>query len=124
MSSCCLFNPAPSLIRKPSLYGDCKDKRKRMRKSKFDEIEEVLVRWLKHARSQNVTISALILKEKAIEIVEELNIQDFGGNNGCLECFKDRHCLSFKTICGEAVAVEGEAIEDWKNSVLKGISSV
>ncbi|GBL90715.1 Tigger transposable element-derived protein 4 [Araneus ventricosus] len=94
-----------------------------MRKSKFDEIEEVLVRWLKHARSQNVPISALILKEKAMEIAEELNIEDFGGRNGWLERFKDRHCLSFKTICGEAAAVEGEAIEHWKNSVLKDILS-
>ncbi|GBL96508.1 Tigger transposable element-derived protein 4 [Araneus ventricosus] len=92
-----------------------------MRKSKFDEIEEVLVRWLKHARSQNVPISALILKEKAIEIAEELNIEDFGCSNGWLERFKDRHCLAFKKICGEAV--EGEAIEDWKNSVLKDILS-
>ncbi|GBM64354.1 hypothetical protein AVEN_11007-1 [Araneus ventricosus] len=61
---------------------DCKDKRKRMRKLKFDEIEEVLVRCLSHARSQNVPISALILKEKAVEIAEELNIEDFSGRNG------------------------------------------
>ncbi|GBL89945.1 Tigger transposable element-derived protein 4 [Araneus ventricosus] len=62
-------------------------------------------------------------EEKAIEIAEELNIEDFGGSNGCLECFKGRHCLSFETICGEAAAVEGEAIEDWKSSVLKDILS-
>ncbi|GBN38953.1 hypothetical protein AVEN_256795-1 [Araneus ventricosus] len=64
--------------------SDCKDKRKRIRKSKFYEIEEVLVQWLKHARSQNVPISALILKEKAIEIAEKLNIEDFCGSNGWL----------------------------------------
>ncbi|GBL99789.1 Tigger transposable element-derived protein 4 [Araneus ventricosus] len=93
--------------------------KKRMRKSKFDEIERFLVQWLKHARSQNAPISALILKV----IAEELNIEDFGGSNGWLECFTDRHCLSFRTICREAAAVEGEAIEDWKNSVLKDILS-
>jgi len=103
--------------------ADCKDKRKRMRRSKFDEIEEVLVRWLKHARSQNVPISAVILKEKAIEIAKELNIEDFGGSNGWLERFKERHCLSFKSICGEAAAVDSDAIENWKNSVLKQILS-
>ncbi|GBM93062.1 Tigger transposable element-derived protein 4 [Araneus ventricosus] len=52
-------------------------------------------------------ISALILKEKAIEIAKELNIEDFGGRNGCLKRFKDRHCLSFKTISVEVAAVEG-----------------
>nr|XP_015913217.2 tigger transposable element-derived protein 4-like [Parasteatoda tepidariorum] len=103
--------------------ADCKDNRKRMRKSKFDEIEEILVRWLKHARSQNVPISSVILKEKAMEIAKELNIEDFHCSNGWLERFKDRNCLSFKTICGEAAAVDGDAIENWRNSVLKDILS-
>ncbi|XP_071044155.1 tigger transposable element-derived protein 4-like [Parasteatoda tepidariorum] len=70
-----------------------------------DEIKEILVRWLKHARSQNVPISSVILKEKAMEIT------------------KDRNSLSFKTICGEAAAVDGDAIENWRNSVLKDILS-
>ena len=46
-------------------------------------------------------------------------MEDFGCSNGWLECFKDIHCLSFKTICGETAAVDGDSIEDWKNSVLK-----
>ncbi|GBM69231.1 hypothetical protein AVEN_210451-1 [Araneus ventricosus] len=94
-----------------------------MRKSKFDEIKEVLVRWPKHARSQNVPISALIPKEKAMEIADELNTEDFDGSNGWLERFKGRHCFFLKTICGKAAAAEGEAIGDWKNSVLKDILS-
>ena len=52
-----------------------------------------------------------------------MNSEDFGGSNGWLERFKDRHCLSFKTICGEAAAVDGDAVEDWKDSVLKKILS-
>lgn len=103
--------------------ADCEGKRKRIRKSKFDEIEDVLVRWLKHARAQNVPISSVTLKEKAKEIAEELNIEDFGASNGWLERFKVRHCLSFKTICGEAAAVDVDAVDDWKNSVLKEILS-
>ncbi|GBL54828.1 hypothetical protein AVEN_2161-1 [Araneus ventricosus] len=58
-----------------------------------------------------------------MEIAEECNVEDFGGSNGWLEHFKDRHCLSFKTICGEAAAVEGEATEDWEKSILKDILS-
>ncbi|GBM95994.1 hypothetical protein AVEN_271382-1, partial [Araneus ventricosus] len=46
------------------------------------------------------------------KLLRSWNIEDFGGINGWLERFKDRHCLSFKTICGEALAVEGEAIEE------------
>ena len=91
---------------------DCEGKRKRIRKSKFDEIEDILVRWLKHARAQNVPISSVTLKEKAMEIAKELNIEDFGSSNGWLERFKVRHCLSFKTICREAAAVDSDAVDD------------
>ena len=42
-----------------------------MRKSKFEEIEEGLVWLLKHARSQNMPILSMIVKEKAMEIAEE-----------------------------------------------------
>ena len=31
--------------------------------------------------------------------------------------------LFFKTTCGEAAAVDGDAVDDWKNSVLKEILS-
>lgn len=103
--------------------AEFKNDRKRMRKSKFDEIEEILVRWLKYARSQNVPISAVILKEKAIEIAEELNIKDFSASNGWIERFKERHSLSFKTICGEAAAVDSVSVENWKNDVLMSILS-
>ena len=73
-----------------------KAKRKRIGKSKIDEIEDVLIQWLKHARDHNVPISSVM--KKAMEIAEELNIEDFGHSNTWLEHFKVRHCLSFKTI--------------------------
>ncbi|GBM59133.1 Tigger transposable element-derived protein 4 [Araneus ventricosus] len=52
---------------------------------------------------------------------EEMPTFIYISGNAWLERFKDGHCLSFKTICGKEAAVEGEAIEDWKNSVLKDI---
>ena len=45
-------------------HDDCKIKGERMRKSKFVEDEEDLVRRSKHGRSKNVPISVLILKKK------------------------------------------------------------
>ena len=49
--------------------------------TKFEEIEEGLVWLLKHARSQNMPILGMILKEKAMEIAEELSIEDFVSSN-------------------------------------------
>ncbi|XP_055928036.1 tigger transposable element-derived protein 4-like [Argiope bruennichi] len=68
-------------------------------------------------------ISAIILKEKAMEIAQELSIKDFCGSSNWLECFKDRYCLSVETICGEAATVHGDTTEDWKNIVVKYILS-
>ncbi|GBM04825.1 hypothetical protein AVEN_252784-1, partial [Araneus ventricosus] len=94
--------------------ADCKDKRKRMRKSKFDEIEEVFSSMSKTCQiAKRANFYLDFSKKKALEIAEELNVEDFGGSSGCMERFKYRHCPSLKTICGEAEAVEGEAIEDW-----------
>ena len=45
-----------------------------------------------------------------------MNIEDF--NSGWQEQFKDKCCLSFKIICGETAAVEGDSKENWKNSLL------
>ncbi|XP_042909414.1 tigger transposable element-derived protein 4-like [Parasteatoda tepidariorum] len=58
-----------------------------------------------------------------MEIAKELNIEDFHCSNGWLEHFKDRNCLSFNTICEEAVAVDGDTIENWRNSILKDFLS-
>ena len=38
--------------------------KERMRKSKFEEIEKVFVRWLKHAISQNLPICGVIPRKK------------------------------------------------------------
>ncbi|GBN98759.1 hypothetical protein AVEN_149595-1 [Araneus ventricosus] len=72
-----------------------------MMKSKFDEIEEVLVRWLKHARSQNVPISALILKEKAMEISEELNNEDFGVSSATVKALTSEFLEENQNSSGE-----------------------
>ena len=54
----------------------------------------------------------MILKEKAMKIVMELNVEDFSGGKGWLERFSDKYCLPFKTICREAAAVDGNSTED------------
>ena len=75
-------------------------------------MEEVLVCDWNMPDNKNMTISGVITKEKAMEIAEELNIEVFGSSNGWLECFKNIHCLSFKTIFREVAAVDGDSIED------------
>lgn len=81
-------------------------KRKRMRTSNFEDVEVVLIKWFKNVRSNNIFVSGNILKEKALEIANELNVENFNASNGWIERFKERHGLSFKKICGESAIVD------------------
>lgn len=94
-------------------------KRKRMRFSPYEKIEEAILQWIKMARAQNVPISCSVLKEKALQIAAELGEPDFMASNGWIQRFKVRHDLTFKTVCGEAGDVDETVLNDWNKSVLE-----
>ncbi|XP_054718733.1 tigger transposable element-derived protein 4-like [Uloborus diversus] len=99
--------------------SDCKEWRKRIRNSKFKEVEEVLMRWLKFVRSENRLISTAILKEKALEIAKELKVENFNASSGWIERFKVRHNICFKKLCEEAIS--NNVVENWRNNVLQDV---
>ena len=47
-------------------------KQKKMQKSNCKDIEEAVLKWLAYARSQNASISVLLLKKEAVEISREM----------------------------------------------------
>lgn len=53
--------------------------------SDFDDVEVVLIKWFKNVQRNNISLSGNILKDKALEIAKELNIENF----------KEIHGLSF-----------------------------
>ena len=73
---------------------------------KLDDTEAVLIKWFKNVQSNNILALGNILKEKAIEIVKELNAENFNASNGWIEQFKEWHALSFKKICGETAVAK------------------
>lgn len=94
-------------------------KRKRHHASCFEDIEQALLIWLKFARSQNVPVSSLILKEKALEIAAEMGHTEFSASNGWMDRFKSRHNLCFKKMNGESASVDPETSEKWRTEALK-----
>ena len=43
-------------------------KRRPLKKSPYDEVEGILIKWFKEVHTKNVTVNGTILKEKALEI--------------------------------------------------------
>ena len=55
---------------------------------------------------KNLPVSGTLLQEKAKEIAIARCDHDFKASNGWLEAFRQRHKLTFSTICGESKDVE------------------
>jgi hypothetical protein len=54
-------------------------------------------------------------------LAELLEINEFKGSNGWLDKFKDRHGIKFKSIQGEAAAVNMESVEEWRREILQNL---
>ena len=94
-----------------------------MKTAESDSLEQYLYKWFLFARSQNIPINGIILKEKAIFFAKELNIQDFAASNGWLERWKTRNKISFKTMACEANSCTSEMTASRKEKVLPTILS-
>ena len=75
------------------------------KKSTFNNLEDVLSQWFNESRASNILISGAILQEKACQIAERMETEDFQASNRWLENFKKRHDLVSKRICGESNSV-------------------
>ncbi|XP_071439685.1 tigger transposable element-derived protein 4-like [Hetaerina americana] len=78
--------------------------------------EGVLIRQ-KQARGQNLPVSGDLIKEKAMKLAELMNIPDFMARDGWLDNFKKRYRITFKTVQGEAGAVDSQSLLEWQQQV-------
>lgn len=89
------------------------DTKKKVRNSKFEAINESTYNWFTQALSKNLPISGTLIQEKAREIAIENGVFDFKASNGWLESFKNRHKLTFSSVCGESKDVKPEQVNDF-----------
>lgn len=89
--------------------------------SKGKSIDELCFEWFVKTRSKGIPLSGLYVKvvllsitfqslgpliqNKAKEIAAEIGAPNFSASSGWLEKFRKRHCISFKSISGEAASV-------------------
>ena len=94
-------------------------KRKKLTQAHAPKLDDGLLMWLKQARGQNLPVSGDLLKEKAMKLAELMHITDFTASEGWLDKFKKRHGITFKTVQGEAGAVDSQSLLEWQQQVLQ-----
>jgi hypothetical protein len=53
-----------------------------VKKSRFEELEDILKDWFENARSSNLPVSDVVLWEKAMQVVRGLQIYNFSASCG------------------------------------------
>ena len=96
----------------------------KVRKIKFPEVDACMIKWFTQQRDKKIPISGPILLSKAQEFGALLNISNFKVTNGWLDCFKSRHGIVFKNVCGESGAVNMNEVLEWKKLLVEMISDI
>ena len=65
-----------------------KSKRRRLKQGTFANLDDLIFKWLLAIRSRNVVVSASILKSKAKELEDKINIKGFQESDGWLDHWK------------------------------------
>jgi len=86
---------------------------KRMRPSKYPEIDKALVQFISNCSTNGVPINGTILKEKATKYANEFGYNDFKASNGYFQLFKKRNLVLFQTFHGEANSVSDDTCSEW-----------
>ena len=89
----------------------------RVIKSKFSEINHLMLLWFKMARDKNIPVSGHMLRAKANPFAEELNIENFQASEGWLSKWKQRNGIQQFKACGERGDVSDEAVTEWKEKI-------
>ena len=102
-----------------AIRAEIPSKRKKLKPAKHSELDEEVLKWLKQAREQNLPVGDDLIKKKALKLAELMHIPNFIASEGWLDNFKKRNGITFKTMQGEAGAVDLEPHFEWQQQVLQ-----
>ncbi|XP_046562543.1 jerky protein homolog [Haliotis rubra] len=83
--------------------------------SKFDKINTMTHEWFMAARSKSLPISGPILKEKAVQFAQNLDINDFKASDGWLTSWKTRYSIKQFKVSGESASVNADDVATFKS---------
>jgi len=66
-----------------------------------DGLKDVLLKWLRQTRPDNIPNDRHILRGKATEVAAALNIPGFKASNRWLRNFEQRYNIRYRKVCSE-----------------------
>ena len=69
---------------------NCSSKKRKLRESDFEKLDNVVFQWFLSKRSQHIPIDGNLIKGKAITYAKELGYNNFHGSAGWLDQWKKR----------------------------------
>ena len=67
---------------------------KRIKTSKYDQINKAVLQWFKRMQTETVPISGALIREQALCFAKDLNINNFQASEGWLQKWKKRYALN------------------------------
>lgn len=89
------------------------EKRKTMKPAKFDELDRVLYEWFKQRRCEGIPISGFVLREKAREFHQTMDLEECQFSDGWLRNFRKRYGIKHLKVSGEKNSADTEAAENY-----------
>ena len=68
-----------------ALEDNCSNKKRKLRESDFEKLDNVMFQWFLSKQSQNIPMDCNLLKEKSIPYAKELGYNNFHGSAGWLD---------------------------------------
>ena len=76
-------------------YNKGNAKTKRMKSDTYKQVNNAVLKWFTRIRAENVPVSGILIKEKALYFAKELNFEKFQASDGWLDKWKKRFDLIF-----------------------------
>ena len=89
-----------------SVVNQLQPARKRYRTGKNEDAQNVLLRWIRKARNQNIILTGAILQQKAKFSRDSFDVSNFICSYNWLSRFTEHLGIPCKIICGKEAVVD------------------
>ena len=104
--------------------GEINPKRQKMKKRAENEnLDKAVYSWFHNTRANNVPVSGVVLREKALQFAKSLHLDDLRASDGWLDRWKSRHNVTFREVPGEEKSCTPERTASWNETHLPTILS-